>query len=234
MQLEPDQLTPESAASSATPEPAAPPALTEASSRSLRAYRHGLTSSRIILLTETDRAAYAEHCRGFFKSFAPVGPVERNLCQGICDDRWRLQSGASFESAVFAAEIQLPDALKSGDEEVDATLAMGRAWVARGGSLELLTRYEARIQKRWERNLAILRDMQAQRKAALEKACEDADVLAQLAESRREDIEPVVASLFRGFDFSDTDCLRALTRYRDLREARRRFGDPKKPTKRAA
>jgi hypothetical protein len=217
----------------AQPAPESAP-VTEPASRSLRAYRHGLTGGQIVLLTGADQIAYAEHCRGFFKSFAPVGPVEHNLCQGLCDDRWRLQRGASLESAIFAAEILGPDELKSGDAEIDATLALGRAWITRGGNLALLTLYESRIQRRFEKNLAILKSIQAERIAALEKACEDADLLAQLAESKDEDIGPVIAPLFRGFDFSDADHLRLLKRHRDLREAKRRFGHPKKPLKRAA
>ena len=104
----------------------APPALTPRDSRSLRAYRHGLTG-QIILLTEADRIAYANHCQGFFKSLAPQGAIQNNLCQAIADDRWRLQRAASLESAIFAAEITEPDKLVTGDAEVDTTLAMGRA-----------------------------------------------------------------------------------------------------------
>lgn len=207
--------------------------LTQPGSRALRAYRHGLTGS-IVLLTESDRAAYAAHCQGFVKSLAPSETVEMSLCLAIADDRWRLQHAATLESAVFAAEITGPDAVKSGDEDIDAAFAMGRAWIAKGGSLALLVLYENRIQRRVERNLAELRTIQDRRKAALDAALEEADLLAQLAESKGEDIEPLLWPILGRFDFSTTDCLRVLLRYRNLREARRRFGDPKKPTKRAA
>lgn len=48
----------------------APPALTPRDSRSLRAYRHGLTG-QIVLLTEADRMAYEKHCQGYRKSLDP-------------------------------------------------------------------------------------------------------------------------------------------------------------------
>ena len=210
-----------------------PPALTPPDSRSLRAYRHGLTG-QIILLTEADRIAYADHCQGFFKSLAPQGAIQNNLCQAIADDRWRLQRAASLESAIFAAEITEPDKLVTGDPEIDTTLAMGRAWIAKGGRIELLTLYESRIQKRFEKNMAELRLLQDRQKAALDQALEEADLLAQLAESKGEDPDPVVRTIFARFDFSSNDGLRLLRRHRDLREAKKRFQEPKKPVKRAA
>ena len=215
-------------------QPAAePPALTAPDSRALRAYRHGLTG-QIVLLTEGDRVAYAAHCQGFFKSLAPEGPLQHNLCQALSDDRWRLQRAASLESAIFAAEITEPDQLTAADPEIDTSLAMGRAWLAKGGNLQLLTLYESRIQRRFEKNMAEFRLLQDRRKAALDQALEEADLLAQLAESKGEDPEPVIRGVFVRFDFSSTDAVRLLLRYRNLREARRRFADPKKPVKRAA
>ena len=212
---------------------ALPAAVTPPNSRSLRAYRHGLTG-QIVLLTEADRVAYSDHCQGFFKSLAPQGPLENNISQALADDRWRLQRAASLESAIFAAEITEPDKLVTGDPEIDTTLAMGRAWLAKGAAIQLLTLYESRIQRRFEKNMAELRLLQERRKAALEEALEQADLLAQLAESKGEDPGPVIQSVFLRFDFSAMDGARLLLRYRNLREAKRRFGDPKKPIKRAA
>ena len=204
-----------------------PPALTPRSSRSLRAYRHGLTG-QIVLLTEADRLAYEKHCQGYHRSLDPHGALETDLCQQISDDRWRLKRAASLEAAVFAARITQPDSLTSGNDEVDATLAMGQAWIERGASLQLLTLYESRIQRRFEKNMAEFRALQQSRKAALDQALEEADLLAQLAESKGEDPGPVIGAVFVRFDFSSTDAARLLLRYRNLREARKRFQDPKK------
>lgn len=203
------------------------PALTPRDSRSLRAYRHGLTG-QIVLLTEADRLAYEKHCDGYRKSLEPHGAVEMDLCQAIADDRWRLNRSASLESAIFAAQITQPDSVTSGNDEVDTTLAMGRAWIERGASLQLLTLYESRIQRRFEKNMAELRALQQRRKATLDQALEDADLLAKLAESKGEDPEPVIRTVFIRFDFSSTDAARLLLRYRNLREARKRFQEPKK------
>jgi len=84
-------------------------------------------------------------------------------------------------------------------------------------------------------NIAETRTLQAERKASLEQALEEADLLCQLAESRGEEAEPsqFILSLSR-FDFSTTDITRLVLRRRNLREARKRFQDPRKTSKIAA
>ena len=66
-----------------------------------------------------------------------------------------------------------------------------------------------------------IRTLQAERKASLDQALEEAEP-AQF-----------IMSLSR-FDFSTTDIERLILRRRNLREARKRFQDPRKPSKIAA
>ena len=201
--------------------------------RALSAYRHGLTG-QVVLLTQADQVAYEKHCQGYHKSLSPMGPVEMDLVQQIADDRWRLKHAAALASAIFAAEITQPDELTSNNEEVDTALAQGRAWLAKGGSLQLLSVYENRLQRRFERNMAELRTLQADRKAALEQALEEADLVFQLAESKGEDPDPYLPAIFARFDFSTNDCKRLLLRRRTLQQARKQFPEPKRPSKIAA
>jgi hypothetical protein len=201
--------------------------------RALSAYRHGLTG-QIILLTEADRIAYEKHCQGCHKSLEPVGPVEVDLVQAVANDRWRLNHATCLEASIFADGITQPDEVTSGNGEVDTALAQGRVWISKGGNLQLLGLYESRIQRRFEKNMVEIRTLQAERKANLEQALEDADLLGQLAESKGEDPLPCQIPLFIGFDFSDSDIVRLLRRRRALRQARKQFQDPRKPSKIAA
>jgi hypothetical protein len=202
--------------------------------RALSAYRHGLTG-QIQLFTEADRAAYEKHCQGYHQSLAPRGPVEIDLVQSVADDRWRLKHAACLESGIFAEGITQPDEAASGNAEVDTALAQARVWISKGGNLQLLGLYESRIQRRFEKNMAEIRTLQAERKASLEQALEEADLLCQLAESRGEEAEPsqFIMSLSR-FDFSGPDVARLVLRRRNLRQARKQFQDPRKPSKIAA
>jgi hypothetical protein len=202
--------------------------------RALSAYRHGLTG-QIQLFTDADRAAYGKHCQGYHESLAPRGPVEIDLVQSVADDRWRLKHAACLASGIFAEGITQPDEVTSGNAEVDTALAQARVWISKGGNLQLLGLYESRIQRRFEKNMAEIRTLQAERKASVEQALEEADLLCQLAESRGEEAEPAqfIVSLSR-FDFSGPDIERLILRRRNLREARKRFQDPRKPSKIAA
>ncbi|SPE40282.1 hypothetical protein SBA3_370047 [Candidatus Sulfopaludibacter sp. SbA3] len=50
--------------------------------------------------------------------------------------------------------------------------------------------YEGRIHRRMERNMKMLKELQTERKAALEQVVEDATVLAQYAASQGEAYDP--------------------------------------------
>jgi hypothetical protein len=201
--------------------------------RALSAYRHGLTG-QIQLFTDADRAAYEKHCRGYHESLTPRGYVETDLVQAIADDRWRLRHAACLESGIFAEGITQPDEVTSGNAEVDTALAQARVWISKGGNLQLLGLYESRIQRRFEKNMGELRTLQADRKAAIEETLEEVDLLCQLAESRGEHPEPSQFTSLTRFDFSGPDISRLLLRLRNLREARKQFQSPRKPSKLAA
>ena len=197
-------------------------------------YRHGLTG-QIILLTDADRAAYEKHCQGYHLSFAPRGPVEVDLVQ----KPWPMTAGAlkhaaCLESSIFADGITQPDEVTSGNAEVDTALAQGRVWISKGGNLQLLGLYESRIQRRFEKNMAEIRILQVDRRTSLEQLLEEADLLCQLAESKGEEADPSQSITLTRFDLSGPDIIRLVTRRRALREARKKFQDPRKPSKIAA
>jgi hypothetical protein len=158
--------------------------------RALSALRHGLTG-QIYIFSPGEQAAYDKHCQGYHQSLAPEGPLEIDLAQSIADDRWRMKRAAALENSIFAAGITQPGDIVTDNDEVDAALAQGRVWVAEAGNLQLLTLYESRIQRRFERNMAQLRIIQSERKAALQRAVEQAALIQELAESKGEtfDIE---------------------------------------------
>ncbi len=80
----------------------------------------------------------------------------------------------------------------------------------------LLTAYAARTNRSLEKNMAELRRLQAERKAQLETDLEEAQLLHQLAESKRETFDPAQ----KGFAFSAIELNFLVDRNRQLREAR--------------
>jgi hypothetical protein len=157
---------------------------------SLNAYRHGLTG-QIIMHTPEDQQAFKKHCEGIREALAPVGALEADLAQAIAEDRWRLNRARALENSIFAlgqGEHLCEDA--GHHPEVDTAFAQGRTWMAHAHELHLLTTYESRIRRSVEKNTAELRAMQAERKAAVAKAEEEARLLVQLAEAEGGDYDP--------------------------------------------
>ena len=149
--------------------------------RALNAYRHGLTG-QVLIMTPEDQAAYHQHCQSIKKSFAPEGAFEAGLVQSISDDRWRLFRASSLDQNTGAISIGGPDKITTEHPQVATALAQAIGWAADAKNLSLLSLYEGRIQRRVEKNVKMLQQFQAQRKAALRQVVEEAALLAQAAQ----------------------------------------------------
>ncbi|HYK60300.1 MAG TPA: hypothetical protein VEV85_12790 [Bryobacteraceae bacterium] len=154
--------------------------------------------------------------------------MEFDLAQAIAEDKWRLNRARALENAVSTQghrKNSYPE--DTPDPEEDAALALGRTWVQQAKNLQLLTTYEQRFRRSVEKNLAELKALQADRKAAIEKAEHEARLLVQLAEAEEAegrnydpsmDFPPESRPL--GFVFSRSEIKRQLERQQRLSEAR--------------
>jgi hypothetical protein len=198
----------------------------------LNAYKHGLTG-QIHLLTAEEQAAFHTHCKGICEALAPVGDLEIDLAQSIAENRWRLKRVRAMETGIFAAGRQ--GALgftPSGDPNsedpaqvlINEAVTQARSWLAKSDNFQLLTLYEQRITRTIERNMAELRTLRAERKAARDQALEEAVLLAQLAQSKGETYDPTAdfppELLGIGSDFSLAAVTLLIARTQRLNEAR--------------
>jgi hypothetical protein len=156
---------------------------------SLNAFRHGLTG-QIVIHTPEDEEAFKKHCDGIREALAAVGALEIDLAQAIAEDRWRLNRARALENSIFALGQSEYLTQDSGHPQADAALAQGRTWMAHAHQLHLLTTYENRIRRSVEKNTAELRALQAERKAAVAQAEEEAMALVQLAQTEGGDYDP--------------------------------------------
>ena len=166
----------------------------------LNAYKHGLTG-QIHLLTAAEQTAFDAHCKSICEALAPVGALEIDIAQAIAEDRWRLKRARAIESGIFAAGQQgllgfNPGNSSEGTTEdpaqllIEDTLIQARTWLAKNDNFLLLALYEQRISRTIERNMAELRTLRAERKAARDQALEEALLLSQLAQSKGEKYDP--------------------------------------------
>jgi hypothetical protein len=205
--------------------------------RALNAYRHGLTG-QVLINTPADQEAYDKHCHDIRESLAPVPGIEASLVQSVAENRWRLQRAAAMENAILSMGTQTPPNMICEHEEIDTALAQAVVWLKEGKNLGLLTLYESRIQRRVEKDMQMIRQLQQDRNAALDKAVEDATLLAQLAASKGEvyDIERDFPreALPQQFVFSTGEIARRVAHNRRLAEAKKHFQAPPKGLRRAA
>jgi hypothetical protein len=104
--------------------------------------------------------------------------------------------------------------------EISQTLSQAKTWLAEGKDIQLLSLYQQRIQHSIERNMAALRTLRAERKAALDQALEEAVLLAQLAKSKGETYNPAADFPSPEFVFSTAEFEQSIARKQRLDEAR--------------
>ncbi len=150
---------------------------------SLSARRHQLTS-KVYIAEPGEMEAFIAHCAAFKAALAPAGPLEEALAEEIAHGRWRLKRARAIECAIFAqGHVDHADSIHTGHPQVDAALAEGQTWLDHAPSFALLSIYEIRIRRALEKSTAELKAMQADRKAAEDRARADAPSLAQSADS---------------------------------------------------
>jgi len=197
----------------------------------LNAYKHGLTG-QIHLLTAAEQTAFDAHCKSICEALAPVGALEIDIAQAIAEDRWRLKRARAIETGIFAAGQQgllgfnpgVPTTEDPAQLLIEDTLIQARTWLAKNDNFLLLALYEQRINRTIERNMAELRTLRAERKAARDQALEEALLLSQLAQSKGEkyDAAADLPPELPGTDsvFSSAAITRLIARNQRLNEAR--------------
>jgi hypothetical protein len=211
--------------------PFTPKSQTGAQRTRLNAYKHGLTG-QIHLFTPEEHEAFDKHCQAIVEALTPVGTLEQGLAQAIAEDKWRLNRARVIESGIFALG-QLADesepALQNDQREIDQpemdyALSHARTWLDDGKHIQLLSLYQQRIQRSIERNMAELRTLRAERKAAREQALAEALLLAQLAQSKGEKYDAAAdfPPELLGTDsvFSSAEITRLIDRNQRLNQAR--------------
>jgi hypothetical protein len=185
--------------------------------------RHGLTGQISLLPTE-DREAHDAFCNDLIDGFQPETPMERQLAQSIAEDNWRLNRARAIEDNMFA--------LGHANErrEPHIALADAQTFQDHANQFNLLTIYEQRINRSMQRNLKLLRELQAERKQQQSEAMEEAKLLAQASLAHG----VAYVSSQDGFEFSSAEINRAIDRDNRLKAAKQAESKPGFTAARAA
>jgi len=147
---------------------------------SLNARRHNLTG-QVTAMTEEDRIAHDAFAEALIKAMVPEGALELQLAQRIATDSWRLNRASAIEENIFALGFtDHSDDIDVEHPQLHAALTAARTFTREAKCIELLTLYEQRINRSLQRNLALLQQLQATRRAETAQAAK----LPQLREKK--------------------------------------------------
>ncbi len=151
----------------------------------LNAYRHGLTG-KTLLIAEEDRERYTLFFSNFLASLAPVGDEETFLASQAINQAWRLQTiPAHCQNIVMLGHFDGTQKLFHSDHpEIQATVIEAASVAKQAGTLERISLYEQRIQKSFERYIAQLKQVQADREAKHLAELEEARILYEFSKTR--------------------------------------------------
>src|SRR5919198_4265401 len=121
----------------------------------LNAYRHGLTG-QISVRDDEEREAHDRFCDGIIQTLKPEGALEVQLAQSIAEDQWRLNRIRSVEDNIFALFQwkQWGNSVDDDHARFNAALDGAQSFLDHSKSFELLTTYETRLNRSFQRNLA--------------------------------------------------------------------------------
>ncbi len=136
---------------------------------SLNAVKTGLTG-RTVLLPGDDIAAYQQHVASLEAHYQPATDAEKLLVQSIADTEWRAARIPTLEAGIYALGRQEFAALvEHEDPAVRPALLDAKTFLTYQRQLNNLTLQENRLRRQREKDLAELKQLQADREAARKK-----------------------------------------------------------------
>ena len=181
---------------------------------SQNALRHGVTAQTTIM-TEEDRIQHDAFCSQMMASLAPVGSMETFLASSVAEEAWRLNHArAQCANIVAIGHFDgTGDRFDAGHPEIHTAITAASTVRDNAKTLELLSLYEQRIHRSFEKHFAQLRQLQAERQAKLDQDLDAARLFFQLAELKDIPYNPSAD----GFIFSTAQiaaCAERFHRYR--------------------
>ena len=182
----------------------------------LNGLRHGLTG-QVSVMTDDNRRELNAFCDPIIARLRPDGPLELALAHLVAQSYWRLNRIQSIEDGIFALGHSYPaNLINSGAEQVDVLLSESTTFMRSSKDILNITLYESRINRTLKKHMDQLTSLQTERKAAEEKAFEEAELLHLLAVKNAQPFDPQQ----HGFAFSSAALAFRMERKSQLKQAR--------------
>jgi len=136
---------------------------------SQNATKHGFLAKTLLLPNE-DQSEFEAIAAAYIIKFQPEGPVEPHLVEELIACYWRQRRAWGMETSLLDDEMtRLNPQIAQEFQQIDECSRAARAWKSLADtsqSLQLLTRYEASLHRRYLRALRTLGQLQAARQPA--------------------------------------------------------------------
>jgi hypothetical protein len=153
---------------------------------SQNARRHGLTA-QITVMTEEDRVAHDKFTQAMVAELAPVGEMETFHAAAAAEEAWRLHNArAQCNNIVAIGHFDgTGDRYEAEHPEIHTAITAATVMRDRAKTLELLSLYEQRIHRSFQKHYDQLRKLQAERQASRQAAGDEALPQTGLTEQKR-------------------------------------------------
>src|SRR6476646_5962951 len=131
----------------------------------MNALKTGLTG-RTVLLPTDDAAAFEQHIQAYFDEYKPQGLRERELVQSLAETRWRLNRSFALEAVLFSPAAAETEEGAPAPSNIQNLLKYEK-------TLKNLHLQEARLHRRFDKDVAELRALQAERVQAKDSHVEE-------------------------------------------------------------
>ena len=168
---------------------------------SLNAWRHGLTGQTVVLPTE-DQSAYQRHSQSLLERISSPrrqrsssSPSLSSILPG------GLNRAVALETNLFSLGLtELENRIRASHPEAEAALAMALAFREHMRAFANISTQSQRLARQFERTLALLRQIQAERRATEERQLDKAAKILKMHKDQNLPYEPAED----GFVFSSS------------------------------
>ena len=146
------------------------------------ARRHGVTAQTTVM-TDEDRLNHDDFCNDMIADLAPIGAMETFLASSVAEEAWRLNySRAQCNNIVSIGHFDGTGDLYSTDHpEIHTAITAATTVRDNSKTLELISLYEQRIHRAFQKHFEQLKKLQAVRQAKRAEDLDNARLLSQLS-----------------------------------------------------
>jgi hypothetical protein len=187
----------------------------------LNAMRDGLTG-QVTTLSDEDRPVFEALKAELIKDLAPKTVMELRLASAIAWDTWRLDHLRAIETGIFALGIDDDDVIVDCDDpQLHTSIADAVTFRKQSNKFGLMSLYEQRMNRNLHKNLATLRELQAERRSNEARALKEEVRLACANDINGLPYEAPTRPNQNGIVFSTPTVLAAAHRHTSLQVARK-------------